>query len=299
MGMITTDMIDATTAAVSEFWDNEMSQKIDYAARLYNVKGTNLMQENFVGTGSVGLMSPWQGTVNYQQFNLGFKKGFVQAKYSSGLQFDERVFRYKEYSQLEEKTGLLLDSVYTTRQAHGAAIFENAFLSAYPGPDLVALCSASHPNSPDDASVQSNTGVLELTMPNLITTFKLMSNIRDDRDNRIFLQPNLLITGIEYWDVAKKICGPKAGEKEPGHADNDTNIMKDELTPFYYPFITGKKWFLVDTQRMKRRLKWFDGRIPTPEHQNDFDTEAIKYKIVGEWSNGFTNWEWAYGQNPA
>jgi hypothetical protein len=49
---------------------------------------------------------------------------------------------------------------------------------------------------------------------------------------------------------------------------------------------------------MKRRLKWFDGRIPSPEHQNDFDTEAIKYKIVGEWVNGFTNWEWVYGQNP-
>ncbi|MEN6313250.1 MAG: hypothetical protein ABFD25_03260 [Clostridiaceae bacterium] len=295
MGIITTDMIDATTAAVSEFWDQGMAQKVDFKAKLYNEKPTDLLQENFQGIGAIGQMSDWKGTVDYQQFNLGFNKGFVQAKKSTGLQFDERVFRYREYSQLEEKTGLLLDSVYNTQQAYGAATFENAFTAAYVGPDNVSLCNTSHPNSPSDAAVQSNVGALDLTMPNLLTTFKKMSQLKDDKDNLLFLQPNMLITGIEYWDVAKKICGPDANGKEPGTADNDPNLMQKELTYFYHPFITGKKWFLVDSQRMKRRLKWFNGRIPTPEHQNDFDTEAIKYKIVGEWVAGWTSWEWVYG----
>jgi len=295
MGIITTEMIDATTAAVSEFWDQGMAQKVDFKAKLYNEKPTDLLQENFQGIGSIGQMSPWAGTVDYQQFNLGYSKGFVQAKKSTGLQFDERVFRYREYSQLEERTGLLLDSVYNTQQAYGAATFENAFTAAYTGPDGVSLCSAAHPNSPVDAATQSNTGILDLTMPNLIETFKLMSQLKDDKGNQLFLQPDMLITGIDYWDVGKKICGPTASEKEPGTAENDTNLMKKELTYFYYPFITGKKWFLVDSQRMKRRLKWFNGRIPVPEHQNDFDTEAIKYKIVGEWVAGFTSWEWIFG----
>jgi hypothetical protein len=295
MGIITTEMIDATTAAVSEFWDQEMEQKIDYVAKLYNVKPTDLLQENFQGIGAVGMMSEWGGTVDYQQFNKGFSKGFVQAKYSSGLQFDERVFRYREYSQLEERTGLLLDSVYNTRQYHGAATFENAFTAAYTGPDSVCLCSTAHPYSPTDARTQPNANTLDLTPPNLIIAFKEMSKLTDDQGNKLHLQPNLLVTGIEYWDVAKKICGPNAGEKEPGIADNDANLMKKELTYLYHPFITGKKWFLVDSNRMKRRLKWFDGRVPTPEHQNDFDTEAIKYKIVGEWVNGWTSYEWIYG----
>ena len=295
MGIITTDMIDATTAAVSEFWDNEMAQKIDYVAKLYNVKPTDLLQENFQGIGALGMMSEWQGTVDYQQFNKGFHKGFVQAKYSSGLQFDERVFRYREYSQLEERTGLLLDAVYNTRQYHGAATFENAFSASYVGPDNVALCSTAHPYSPSDARTQSNAGTLELTVPNLITAFKEMSKLTDDQGNKLHLQPNLLITGIEYWDIAKKICGPNASEGEPGTADNDSNLMKKELTYLYHPLISGKKWFLVDSNRMTRRLKWFDGRVPKPEHQNDFDTEAIKFKIVGEWQNGWTNYEFIYG----
>jgi hypothetical protein len=297
MGIITTDMIDATTAAVSEFWDNEMEQKIDYVAKLYNVKPTDLLQENFQGIGAVGMMSEWKGTVDYQQFNKGYNKGFVQAKYSSGLQFDERVFRYREYSQLEERTGLLLDAVYNTRQYHGAAPFENAFSASYVGPDNVALCSTAHPYSPSDARTQSNAGTLDLTVPNLITSFKNMSKLTDDQGNKLHLQPNLLITGIEYWDVAKKICGPNASEGEPGTADNDANLMKKELTYLYHPLISGKKWFLVDSNRMKRRLKWFDGRVPKPEHQNDFDTEAIKFKIVGEWVNGFTNYEFIYGNH--
>jgi len=296
MGIITVDMISATTASVSEFWDQEMGAKIDFNAKLYNTKPTTLLQENFQGIGAVARMSEWKGTVDYAQFDLGFSKGFVQAKYSRGLQFDERVFRYKEYSQLEERTGLLVDAVYNTQQYHGARTFENAFTSTYTGPDSVCLCSASHPYSPSNSAVQSNTGILDLTVPNLIATFKLMSQFTDDQGNQLFLQPDMLMTGIEYWDVGKKICGPVAGEKEPGMADNDANIMKKELTYFYHPFISGKKWFLIDSSRMKRRLKWFNGRVPTPEHQNDFDTEAIKYKIVGEWVNGFTSWEWVFGQ---
>lgn len=295
MGIITTEMIEVTTAAVSEFWDQEMAQKVDYNAKLYNIKDTDLLQENFQGIGSVGMMGKWNGTVDYQQFNMGFHKGFVQAKYSSGLQFDERVFRYREYSQLEERTGLLLDSVYNTQQYHGAATFENAFDSNYAGPDGVALCSNAHPYSPTDSRTQSNVGSEDLTLPNLIKAYKAMSQLVDDQGNKLFIHPDMLITGIEYWDTGKKICGPDAGDKEPGTAQNDANIMKKELTYFYHPFISGKKWFLVDSQRMKRRLKWFNGRIPKPENQSDFDTEAIKYKIVGEWVNGWTSYEWIYG----
>jgi hypothetical protein len=295
MGIITTEMISATTAAVSEFWDQEMGKKVDFNAKLYNIKDTDLLQENFQGIGAVGMMSEWKGTVDYKQFDLGFNKGFVQAKYSSGLQFDERVFRYREYSQLEERTGLLVDSVYNTQQYHGAKTFENAFTAAYTGPDSVCLCSTAHPYSPNNSNTQSNAGTDPLTLSNLIKAFKAMSQITDDQGNRLFLQPDTLITGIEYWDIGKKICGPNAGDKEPFTAENDANIMQKELTYFYYPFITGKKWFLVDSQRMKRRLKWFNGRVPVPEHQNDFDTEAIKYKIVGEWVNGWTSWEFIYG----
>jgi hypothetical protein len=48
-----------------------------------------------------------------------------------------------------------------------------------------------------------------------------------------------------------KICGPKASKLEPFTAENDANIYKDELTYVYHPLITGKKWFLIDRDRMQ------------------------------------------------
>jgi len=295
MGYITQEIIDATTASVAEFWDTEMYKKPDYIGKLYNRKDTDSIQEVFVGVGSIGKMAPWEGTVSYQQFNLGFEKRFIQRKYSSGLVFEEDIFRYRQYNHLEERTALLADTVYKTYQGHGVVPFEGAFDNTLLGPDGQPLCSAAHPFSPEDTThTQSNVGTDPLTLPNLIKAYKALAQLTDDKGDLLFLQPDTLITGIEYWDEGKKICGTSAADLTPAEL-NDINVMRSELKYFYHPFITGKKWFLVDSSAMKRHLKWFDSRHPSPERDQDFDTEAIKYKVVGSWSYGYTDYKWIYG----
>lgn len=284
-------------SAVYEFWDMMMKTKKDFNALLYNVQESDKSQENHIGIGSLGQMSPWTGTVSYQEFKKGFSKGYRHAKYSSGMQVEEEIFRFKEYNEIEKRTRLLNDSVYKTLQAHGVSTFNNAFDATFAGPDSVALCSNAHPYSPSDATTQNNMDTFDLTMPNLTTVFNRMSDFRDDKGDMSFIMPNVLLTGIYYRAEALKICGPKAGDKEPFTAENDANIWKGDLVHIYHPLITGKKWFLIDKDRMTNFLYWYNARVPVIETDGDFDTEIQKFKVVGMWSYGWDHWDWIYGCN--
>jgi hypothetical protein len=122
-----------------------------------------------------------------------------------------------------------------------------------------------------------------------------MLKFKNDKGEMVFTMPRILLTGIEYDDEAEKICGPKAGDKEPGIADNDANIMKGRLTHVFHPLITGKKWFLIDPDRMAMFLNWYNARIPKIQSTEDFDTELKKFKVIGEWSHGWDHWDWVAG----
>lgn len=286
-------------STVYEFWDDEMKKKKDFNAMLYNVKESNRSQENHLGIGSLGQMAPWAGTVSYQEFKKGFEKGYRHAKYSSGIQFEEEIFRFQEYNKIEQQTRKLNNAVYKTLMAHGVSTFNNAFDAAFAGPDNVALCSAAHPYSPTDARVQNNLFNLALEMPNLKTVFNAVSDFRDDNGDMLFATPNILLTGIYYREEAAKICGPSAGNKEPFTGENDANVYKGELIHIYHPMITGKKWFLIDGDLMKNFLYWYNARKPVIKTATDFDTEVQKFKVVGMWSYGWDHFAWIAGSNAA
>lgn len=284
-------------SAVYELWDQLDKQQKDYNALLYNVKNSKKSQENHLGIGSMGQMMPWTGTVSYADFKKGFEKGYRHAKYSSGIQVEEEIFRFEEYGEIEKRTRKLNEAVYKTLQAHGVSTFNNAFDNAFAGPDGVALCSTAHPYSPSDNRTQSNADALDLTMPNLTTVYNRMLEFKDDKGDLSFTMPTILLTGIHYRAEALKICGPNAGDKEPFTAENDANIFKDGLVHVFHPLITGKKWFLIDGQRMANRLYWYNARKPVIETDGDFDTEVQKFKVVGMWSYGFDSWDFIYGCN--
>jgi hypothetical protein len=283
--------------ATMELWDKESKKRPDFNAMLYNVQESDKSQENHLGVGSIGQMSPWTGSVSYAEFKKGFSKGYRHAKYSRGIQFEEELFRFSEYNEMRKRTSKLNVAVYKTLQAHGVSTFNNAFDATFAGPDTVALCSASHPYSPSDTTLQSNLFTLDLSVPNLNTVFNAMSDFRDDQGDMLMTTPNVLLTGMYYRADALKICGPKAGDKEPGMADNDENIWKDDLTYVYHPMITGKKWFLLDRDLMNDMLNWYNARVPAIKTEVDFDTEVQKYACIGMWSYGFDDWSFCAGSN--
>lgn len=281
--------------SIQEVFDAYMKKKTDYIPLMYNVQKSNRSQENHLGTGVLGQMVEWDGSVNYDDFAKGYEQNYRHIKYSKGLTVEEEVIRFKEYKEVARRTDKLAYSIYKTLQIHGATTFNFAFDSTVKGPDSVSLCNASHHNVPGD-DAQSNTGTLDLSVDNVEDVMNEMHEYKDDRGDIMGVMPRLLIVGNYWRKTAKQIVG---SDKEPFTADNQVNIYKDELNYLYNPYITGKKWFMVDPDLMKMYLNWYNARDPKKiSYTDDFDTEVGKYKAIGMWSKGWDHWAWVYGNNP-
>jgi len=282
--------------SIQEVFDAYDEKKTDYIPLMYNVQNSTRSQENHLGTGALGQMVEWNGTVNYDDFAKGYEKNYRHIKYTNGLTVEREVLLFKEYKKVANRTNKLAYSVYKTLQTHGASTFNQAFNATAIGPDGVSLCNSAHHLVPDD-DAQNNTGTLDLTVDNLETTINAMYDFKDDRGDIMGVMPRVIIVGNYWLKTAKQIVG---SDIEPFTADNQKNIYKDEVTYLHNPYITGKKWFMADPDLMKMYLNWYNARDPKKvEYQDDFDTEVGKYKSVGMWSKGWDNWAFIYGHNPA
>ncbi len=278
-------------------YDLHIKSMPDFMGQLFNVQSTTKKTEDALGVGALGLMEPWTGTVAYEDFNKGYKKTYTQAKFSKGMQIEEELVRYDQYNEIKKRTKRLATSAHYTRQVHGASVFNNAFNASYLGADGVALCSASHPYSPSDATVQSNTGTSPLSLDAVDDTYVNMTRWKDDKGNMVAVNPDTLIVGPSLRKTALEIVG---SEQKPGSADNDINVYQGDFKVIVLPFLTDtNNWFMADSTLMKDYLNWYDSRKPDFSDTVDFDTEVAKYKVVGSWAYGWDHWMFIYGHNVA
>jgi len=281
-------------------YDLEMKKKKDYVPLLYNVEGSKRSEEKHFGIGGIGLMKPWTGQVNYDTVDKRWVQTYRHGKFSNGLQVEAEVFLFEEYKEVKKQTKQLSHSVYLTMQTDAASTFNNAFDTAIVGPDSKPLCAATgagHPFSPSNsADTQVNAGALDLTTKNIDAVYNDMIDFTDDRGNTLGVNPRLIITGNYYNLQAKKIVG---SDKEPFTNDNTVNIWSEDLAHLNFPWIKGKKWFMVDPDMMNLYLNWYNARKPKLEYEDNFNTEVGSYKVVGLWSFNWDEWFWIYGNNVA
>ena len=269
----------------------------DYMGKLFTVQDTNSIEETHLGLGAMGIMSPWNGTVTYDGYDKGFGTDYRQARYQTGIQLEERIFRYKQFSEISTRAWAAADAVYKTTQGYAFGVFMNAFNDSYTSrKDSVALCSTAHPYSPVDSRTQTNEGTLPLTVSNFETTRKAMLNFKDDKgDVLVGMIPNILLCGVENEKTARQIIG---SNEEAYIADHALNIYKGEFQVLISPFITDKKWFMIAGMEMTNNLNWYWGRRAVPERDSDFDTEVVKFKLICDFAFGWDKWSFIYGQNP-
>jgi hypothetical protein len=281
-------------------YDMEMKNKKDYIPTFFNEEKSSRSEEKHFGIGSIGLMKPWTGSVSYDKVGKRWVTTYRHLKYSNGLQIEREVVQFQEYGEVKRQTKQLAYSVYLTRQSHGMSVFNNAFDTAYAGADGKPLCAASgagHPYSPENTSdTQFNAAALDLTSANLDKVRTYMIEYKDDRGNILGVQPDAIIYGNYYWKKVEELLG---SDKEPYVDTNTKNVWSGAYKKLYCPWVTGKRWFLVDTSFMKMFLNWYNARKPSLEYEDNFNSEVGSYKTVGMWSWNFDEWFWIFGNNVA
>lgn len=295
-------------------YEIEMNKKLkrDFIPVLYNAESSTKAIESFDGAGGQGLMKPWSRSNNqvaYSQVEELWPKQFKHQKYSDGREIDRDFIDDLKVPQLKNIITDMADSVYKTQQYQAAEIFNNfntitgtdymGFPVNSAGPDGKALCAVDHPFSPDNATdVQSNLSTKELTIDTWEEVYVAMQGWVDDRGVLQAALPDTLLVHPNNARVAKQIAGiPGLGiGYEPGNDLHNINVYQGDITVIVNPFLKDPKaWFAIDGSRLKKYNLWFWRRRPETGNITDFDTEVMKYKVIGRWSYGFLSPWFIYG----
>ena len=302
MGVMTEQQFIELEGNIHRVWDAYHKSKKDYIPELFNMIKKDSASFTDFTIGAAGMMHDWNGAVQYDSFEKGYSIQYRPGKKDTGIQIDRDMYEDKEYEAIKTRVNNIAYGVDKTLRFESATPFNGAFGTTIVGPDSAGLCSASHKNTPS-ADVQTNTGTLDLNYANHELTARAMEDWVDDRGDKMLVEGNLIIASPYWRDTCKKLYG---SDKEAFTADNQDNIYKD-FKYMIHPLITGKKWFMANSDLMKggSGLNFWMRRDPRNLERDgdaakgDFNTEKLSWKAVGRWVWKWNNWFFIYGQNPA
>jgi hypothetical protein len=287
---------------VRKTWDAYFKPKTDFLPKMFNIMTDEDSQFTDYTYGAAGRMQPWDGSVHYDTFEEGYPKQYRPGKYSNGIQLDRDLYEDKAFNRIKTRVNVIADGVQTHLNYESAAMYNNAVVAGFTGADGATLLSASHHNVPGD-DAQNNLYALDLDYTNLETMMLGMESLTNDRGDKMLIPGNKIIAGPYWRDTCKKLFG---SDKEAFVTDNQKNIYKD-FEFFIHPLITGKKFFLVNKEKMMDGSGanfWMRRDPRTLERdgdaaKGDFNTEKLSWKCVGRWVYGWTNWFWVVGSTGA
>ncbi len=266
---------------------------------LFNMQSSSKAQEHDLSVGAFGTWDEYEGLINYDDNEQGFKTTYTPVEYTKGFKVERKLVDDDLYNVINKRPAGLARSAVLTREEHGASVFNNAFSSSYVGGDSVELCGA-HPYSPSNASTQSNAGSTALSYEAVVATRKLMRAFTDDRGNLVQINPSLILVPPELEDTANDIVETMSGA--PGTADNSNNFVRGVgISYLVWDYLTdANNWFLLDTGLANMYSNWFD-RVPLEfamDPTSDFSLEA-RFRGYMRYSYGWSDWPWIYGHEVA
>lgn len=264
---------------------------------LFNIQTSNKAAEHNLGIGGFGDWKEYKGRVEYDQFEKGFQTNYTHIEFIDGFKVARSLVDDDLYNVINPMPRGLAMAGMRKREKDAASVFNNAFSASYVGGDSVALCSASHPYSPSNASTQGNAGTTALSYDAVEATRKLMRAYKDDRGEMVPISPDTLVVppGLEEtaWTVFNTV-------NKPGTANNDGNFVRSKLNKvIVWDYLSDtNNWFMVDSMLAKMYLNWYD-RVPMEfamDPTSDFSLEA-RFRGYMRYSYGWDDWRFIYGHN--
>lgn len=287
---------------IRKLFELQLKTRKDYVATLFNVQTSKKAAETHMGIGEMGLMQDWNDTgrsVYYADYGKGYSKTYTHQKYSLGITVERELLDDDQYDEIRKRTVRVANACAYTRQKWAADVFNNAFSNAQAGPDGVALCSASHPLSPTNATTWSNTDALELNAANLETVRTRMMGWTDDKGKLLVINPDSFVLLVPpALRKAALVIANSSGE--PDQNDHNVNIWEGSVKVIEWQMLSdANAWFLCEQDRMKEFLNWFDRRPLDVADYAEYDTEISKFRAITRISKGWDHASFLYGCNPS
>jgi hypothetical protein len=288
---------DLLDARFSKIYDKEYAERINESMipMLFGMKTSTRAYELMSGVGGLGDMQDFDGTIAYDGFSQLYDSTVTFPEKALGIKAERKLVDDELFGILDGRPWQLAVSVARTREKAGAAVFANAFTDAS-GADGVALCSASHPYSPDDATTQSNSGTSPLSATSVEATRRLgFTSVFNDRGQLMDVNYDLIICPVALEQAGYEIINSK-GKVDTN--ENNANFLEGRFKMAVWPRLTdSNNWFMADSKLMKQFILFWDRIKPEFAYDRDFDTLVAKWSVYARYNTQFTGWQPLYGHN--
>ena len=264
---------------------------------IYDVIPSRKRQEIDHTIAGVGMMAPkGEGLpLAYEDLVDGYEKIFAHTSYAKGMRITRELLDDELYGVIGKRVQALARSARYRKCYDHFLMFNDPANTAGPflGADGLPLFSASHTLAGKPGQVVSNyASSTTLSLSALEAGFNAMRRFYDDQGLLIALEPATLLVAPELtWEAERLLNSPG----KPGTADNDINSMKGKLTIKTSTFITRTTFWALLCNKSEIAPVSFERTPVEFDKDGDFDTKDLKTSAFCRYSNGFTDWRFAYG----
>lgn len=293
---------------VRKEWFQKMTAVTSPVARFYGVDTSTNPVEYSQGIGDTGLIPEYNANVGeggpaaiqYGSFNPLFETTFTHKEYAKGLAIERKLWDDDQRGNIKRRAANLGNAAGNTIAVHQSSVFNYAFsaTAGHLGADSVALCSATHDNSPTDGTHVVNRGTSALAYAAIIATQQAGLSMKADDGTPMPVVYDTLLVPVALGATAIE---ETRGSFKPGQADLTpsalTNGGGNPLTIVVDPYLTdANNWFMLDSTQALLHLLWYWRVRPetTLDPASDFNLVA-KYRMYMRYSFGWDDWRWIYG----
>jgi hypothetical protein len=288
------------------FWDTYKGLPLIIDKIYDRQKKPNDAWVEFQNVGNLADPMPFNGFIQYQNFNMGYHTKIVPNFYAGGFILEREIMR-TDKSGIVKKLPKKLGEAANRKQnkiAHEPFIYpDSATFTFQTSEEGVALCSNSHTTKAPDVSTSvgfDNLSTLAFDAANLEALRIQTLSFRDDIGEQIgtnfdtIIYPSALAEAV--WEVTQS----------PGKTDtanNNLNFQKGRWKTLELPYLDNYSttgWGIVDSSLMKDCLAWIDFvplEFNTPPL--DYDHMMRKYQDYFACAWGFNDWRWILWSDPA
>lgn len=268
----------------------------DMLGEVYTMVPTN--GRNNMTWSEVGTLTDWDeftGTVAYSSLSQGYDVTMTPVEFSKGTQVERKLYDDDQYHIMDQKPKSMAESLYRTRQKHGARIFNNAAsvdTLFYSHSEGVALGSNSHTTTSgaSTASGFDNLTTAAMTATAVFAARLQMVGFRGDQGERVEVMPD------ELWypnDLSEQAFEIVKSQGKTDSANNNRNFHEGRYKTYEWRYLSDtNNWFMCDSSMRKQYLFWQD-RIPAEFAMvEDFDTLVAKWRGYTRHGMTYVNWRW-------
>ena len=295
--LISENFGDLLDARVRRIYDKELASNVNESMvpMIFGMESSTRAYEIVSGVGGMSTIPTFDGSITYDSIGQLYDKTFTFPEYAGGIKIERKLYDDDMFSIMDRRPWQLAHSTADTREDIGAGIFNGAFTGT-DGPDSLPLCSASHPYSPDDATVQSNAGSTAISATAIEATRRIgRTSIYTDRGRLFSVNYDTILCTINKEEVAWEVINSKG---KVDTANNNRNFHEGRYKLAVWDKLTDSdNWFLLDSKLCKMFLLWWDRVKPGIKQDSDTDTLVAKWYEYFRCSAGWSDWRQVYGHN--